>query len=99
MPNIPEGQHKYPGGLIIITSSKTYPVIIRLVPREPEIPKEVVGFNLFWTEEEFDGSEVDFGDGYTEEELEHLPPHYRYEGEEWGTDTTYEATDEWPDRP
>ena len=84
MPNIPEGQFKFPGGLIIVTSSENYSAMMRFVPRDTEIPKEVVGFNLFWSENEFDGSEVDFGEeGYTEKDLAHLPPHYRYEGEEW----------------
>lgn len=85
MPNIPEGQYRFPLGILLVSSSERFPAMIRIIPKDHTIPDKVVEFTLFWFNDEekglvFDGSEVGFGDGISEEESEELPPDYRYEG-------------------
>lgn len=79
MPNIPEGQYRFPLGILLVSSSDIYPAMIRIIPKDHTIPDKVKEFTLFWNDEGFDGSEVGF-EGLSEEESEELPPDYRYIG-------------------
>ncbi len=73
---IPEGQYSFPAGLLIVNSSEKYSARIKFIPRDHTIPEEVKGLTMYWNGTEYDGWELDFGDGLTEEEADKLPEHY-----------------------
>jgi len=79
MPYIPPGSYRFPLGILLVSESDIFSAMIRIVPRSNTIPDPVKEFTLFWKGEGYDGSEVGFGEGLSEEELQDLPPEYRYE--------------------
>ena len=74
---IPEGQYAFPAGILLVSSSENYSAKIKFIPKGLTIPEEVKGMTLFWNEEEYDGWELDFGDGITDEDSDELPEDYR----------------------
>ena len=76
MIEIPEGQYKFPAGLLIVNSSESYSARIKFIPRDNTIPEEVKAITMYWNKDKYDGWDLDLGDGLTEEELEKLPAHY-----------------------
>ncbi len=74
---IPKGQYKFPAGLLIVQKGERYPSLIKFVPRDHTIPEQVIGLTLYWTEDKYDGWELDYRDeGITEKEESSLPDHY-----------------------
>ena len=80
MLQVPEGIFPHPGGVLLIKHAvATGGTIIRFVPRAEGFPEKITGLDWYWYDGDFDGTSTAFGNGLSEEDMDKLPPEYRYE--------------------